>query len=192
MVVLMGLLFSQSVPGVQAAICDQVQFVSDITAPDGATFAPGAAFTKTWRLKNIGTCTWTTAYRLVLAGGDAIGVSGSVKLPASVAPGEMLDISVKLTAPNVSGNYKGLWKLSNASGVQFGIGASGTIRSGSASASCRPVRSFMILLPMRQYAQWKSGVGVLPFPLQAVMIAVMPIRSITRISKMILSMPCRG
>ena len=164
MVVLMGMLFSQSVPGVQAAICDQVQFVSDITAPDGATFAPGAAFTKTWRLKNIGTCTWTTAYRLVLAGGDAIGVSGSVKLPASVAPGGMLDISVKLTAPNVSGNYKGLWKLSNASGVQFGIGASGMDPFWVSISVLQTSAVIYDFVANAQYAQWKSGVGVLPFP----------------------------
>ena len=124
MVLLAGMLFGQPVPRVQAAICDHVQFVSDLTAPDGTTFAPGATFTKTWRLKNIGTCTWTTAYHLVWVGGDAIGAPGSLLLPANVAPGKTLDISVKLTAPGTAGNYKGLWKLSNASGAQFGIGNS--------------------------------------------------------------------
>jgi len=39
--------------------CDRAQFISDVTVPDGTTFAPGATFTKTWRLKNSGTCTWT-------------------------------------------------------------------------------------------------------------------------------------
>ena len=73
LVLLAGMLFGQSVPRVQAAICDHIQFVSDLTAPDGATFAPGTAFTKTWRLKNIGTCTWTTAYHLVWVGGDTLG-----------------------------------------------------------------------------------------------------------------------
>ena len=48
LVLLVGMLFGQPVPRVQAAICDHVQFVSDITAPDGTTFAPGTAFTKTW------------------------------------------------------------------------------------------------------------------------------------------------
>ena len=60
MVLLVGMLISQSVPHALAATyCDQAQFVSDLTAPDGSSFAPGAAFTKTWRLMNIGTCTWT-------------------------------------------------------------------------------------------------------------------------------------
>ena len=125
MVLIVGMLFSQPVPHAQAAICDQAQFVSDLTVPDGTTFTPGTAFTKTWRLKNIGACTWTTAYTLVWVGGDAIGASAPVKLSASVAPGQMLDISAKLTAPGAGGTYKGLWKLSNASGTQFGIGSAG-------------------------------------------------------------------
>jgi len=79
------MLTSQAVPRVLAATyCDQAQFVSDLTAPDGSSFAPGAAFTKTWRLTNIGTCGWTTAYNLVWIGGDSIGAPLSVKLPVDV------------------------------------------------------------------------------------------------------------
>ncbi|HSO13539.1 MAG TPA: NBR1-Ig-like domain-containing protein, partial [Anaerolineales bacterium] len=165
MVLLVGMLFGQSVPSAQAAICDHIQFVSDLTAPDGATFAPGAAFTKTWRLKNIGTCTWTTAYTLVWTGGDALGTPSPVKLPVSVAPGQMLDISVKLTAPAASGNYKGLWKLSNATGTQFGIGASGQDPfwvSISVVQTSAVIYDFVANAP---YAQWKSGAGALPFPI---------------------------
>src|SRR5215211_4233990 len=93
-VVLVGMLISQSVPRALAATyCDQAQFVSDLTAPDGSSFAPGATFTKTWRLMNIGTCTWTTSYSLVWAGGDAVGAPALVKLPVDVSPGQMVDIS---------------------------------------------------------------------------------------------------
>ena len=53
MVLLGGMLISQSVPKALAATYyDQAQFVSDLTAPDGSSFAPGAPFTKTWRLMN--------------------------------------------------------------------------------------------------------------------------------------------
>jgi hypothetical protein len=82
-----------------ATQCDSAQFVSDLTAPDGAVFAPGATFTKTWRLMNNGTCAWTQAYNLVFAGGDSMGAPLSVKLPAEVPPGQMVDVSVNLTAP---------------------------------------------------------------------------------------------
>jgi hypothetical protein len=138
--------------------------VADLTAPDGSSFASGAAFTKTWRLMNIGTCTWTTAYNLVWAGGDAIGAPSSVKLPVDVPPGQMVDISVNLTAPTTSGHYKALFKISNASGAQFGIGDSASdpfwvdINVVSVNAV---IYDFVA---NASYAQWRSGAGLLPFP----------------------------
>src|SRR5574338_1618752 len=53
-------------------VCDQAQFVRDVTIPDGTVFAPGATFTKTWRIKNAGTCTWS-GYSLVFDSGDSMG-----------------------------------------------------------------------------------------------------------------------
>jgi len=92
--------------------------------PDGSSFAPSTAFTKTWRLKNIGTCTWTSAYQLVFYSDNAMG--GPVSQPlttGTVAPGHMVDISVNLTSPSVVGHYRGYWKLQNPTGVKFGFGA---------------------------------------------------------------------
>src|SRR5687768_12193921 len=103
-VILAGLLITQAIPHATAAtLCDSAQFVSDLTASDGAAFAPSAAFTKTWRLMNSGTCTWTTSYNLVWVGGDPLGAPLSVKLPVDVPPGQIVDVSVSLTAPMVSG-----------------------------------------------------------------------------------------
>ncbi len=165
LVLLAGMLISQAVPPARAATqCDSAQFISDLTAPDGAVFAPGAAFTKTWRLMNNGTCTWTQAYNLVFAGGDAIGAPLSVKLPFGVPPGQMADISVNLIAPTTSGHFKGLWKLSNASGVQFGVGAAGTDAFWvdiNVVETTTVIYDFVANAP---YAQWKSGAGLLPFP----------------------------
>src|SRR5262245_32961881 len=88
-VLLAGMLTAQAVPRVLAAsYCDHAKFISDLTAPDGSSFAPGAAFTKTWRLMNIGTCAWTIAYNLVWVGGDSVGAPLPVKLPVDVAPGQ--------------------------------------------------------------------------------------------------------
>ena len=75
MVILFVLLFSQSVPRAMAAGCDSAQFVSDLSIPDGSSVAPGAAFTKTWRLLNNGTCTWGPSYNLVWAGTHGIAPS---------------------------------------------------------------------------------------------------------------------
>src|SRR5262245_10426966 len=165
MVLFVGMLFGQSAPHALAAtFCDQAQFVSDLTAPDGSSFAPGAAFTKTWRLMNSGTCPWTTSYNVVLFGGAPMSAPLSVRLPANVLPGQMVDVSVPLVAPTISGHYTSLWKISNASGVQFGIGSSANdpfwvdINVVEINAV---IYDFVANAP---YAQWKSGAGTLPFP----------------------------
>jgi photosystem II stability/assembly factor-like uncharacterized protein len=164
MVLLAGLLISQSVPRALAATyCDQAQFVSDMTVPDGSSFAPGATFTKTWRLMNVGTCAWNTSYMLVWAGGDPM-TAPSVKLPVEVPPGQMLDLSVSLTAPSTAGHYKALFKISNASGVQFGIGDSA---SDPFWADINVVETSAVIYDFvanAPYAQWRSGAGIIPFP----------------------------
>lgn len=102
--------------------CDWVSFVKDVSVSDGTVFGPGDTFTKTWRLKNRGTCTWTPDYMLVFASGDRLGGTTAVRLPGYVAPGQTVDVSVALTAPDSSGKYVGYWMLRNPSGALFGYG----------------------------------------------------------------------
>lgn len=118
-------LFPTSTPQPTATYvpCDWVQYISDITIPDGATLPASSSFKKTWRLRNIGSCTWTTSYALVFASGDAMNAPSSVSLPQSVPPGGTIDITVPLVAPEKSGTYQGFFKLKNANGATFGIGA---------------------------------------------------------------------
>lgn len=99
--------------------CDKADFIKDVTIPDGAVFAPGETFTKTWRIKNIGTCTWTTGYALIFDGGSAMGGFSPQPLTGSVSPGQTVDISVNMTAPNNGGDYVGNWQIRNASNVLF-------------------------------------------------------------------------
>lgn len=118
------LLSGWPVPTAQAAtICDWAQFIADVTIPDGAVIAPGTTFTKTWRLKNIGTCTWGSGYRLVFSNGSQMGAPAEVNLPYSVAPGQVVDVSVTMTAPSTPGTYRGYWLLKNAAGALFGLGS---------------------------------------------------------------------
>jgi hypothetical protein len=102
--------------------CEWVSFVSDVTIPDGTVFAPGDTFTKTWRLKNRGTCAWTSDYMLIFASGEKMGGTTAVRLPGYVAPGQTVDVSVTLTAPDSAGRYVGYWMLRNPSGILFGYG----------------------------------------------------------------------
>jgi hypothetical protein len=98
------------------------KFITDVTIPDDTVFAPNAAFTKTWRIKNEGTCTWNTSYAVVFDSGASMGGPASFALPGEVAPGQSIDISVELKAPTTAATYKGSWMLRNASGVTFGLG----------------------------------------------------------------------
>jgi hypothetical protein len=105
--------------------CEKVTFVTDVTIADGTAFQPGETFTKTWRLSNEGSCPWTTEFSLVFAEGDQLGGPDELALPAEVEPGGTVDLSVDLTAPEISGSYRGYWQLRNAAGVLFGIGEEG-------------------------------------------------------------------
>ncbi|MCB2209874.1 hypothetical protein KQH62_03165 [bacterium] len=101
--------------------CNWVDFVKDVTISDGEYINPNGAFTKTWRLKNIGSCTWTRDYDLVFVGGQTLGAPTRVGLPESVAPGETVDLSVLMKAPSAGGTYVGYWMLADANGNRFGI-----------------------------------------------------------------------
>lgn len=110
------------IPEVDLTTCtNSFEFVEDLTIPDGATFPPGAEFTKSWRLRNNGTCPWTTEYSLAAVGGDDIPGPDSVLLSRPVAPGEPVDVSVTLTAPAIPGTYRENWQLRDPSGQLFGI-----------------------------------------------------------------------
>ncbi len=110
-------------PGPNA--CDRAQFIKDVTVADGTTFQPGTTFAKTWRIKNVGTCTWTN-YSLMFDSGEKMGGPDSALIPTTVAPGQTVDITINLTAPANAGTYRGYWKLKSSTGVPFGIGSDGT------------------------------------------------------------------
>src|SRR5512143_169112 len=97
---LVVILFSQSIPHVSAAgVCDWAKFIADVTVTDGAYFPAGAPFVKIWRLQNIGTCTWTKSYSLAFYSGEMLGAVTPVMLNKEVKPGEIVDISVNMVAP---------------------------------------------------------------------------------------------
>jgi len=112
---------------VVAGCSDRVEFVSDITVEDGADFDPGDHFTKTWRLRNAGSCSWTSSYDLVFSHGDAMSGPAAKALSGVVSPGQTLDLSVDLIAPDTAGGYKGYWMLRNGDGALFGLGASADV-----------------------------------------------------------------
>lgn len=102
-----------------AVACNESAYVSDVTVEDGAILSPGQIFTKTWKLKNIGTCTWRKAYSMTFVSGDDMqGSDTEIRKP--VGPGQMTEISLSLIAPDTEGTYTGYWTLADKTGTPFG------------------------------------------------------------------------
>lgn len=110
-------------PSATVVPCLRAQFVKDVEVPDGTELAPGESFTKIWRLKNTGSCTWTEDTELIFVRGDDMG-DDHIGLPYTVRPGETVDAEVDLTAPTSTGTYTGYWMLSD-DGDRFGLGNTG-------------------------------------------------------------------
>ena len=98
--------------------CLNAIFISE-TVPDNTRFAPGDGFIKSWTIQNTGYCDWNTNYRLVFLSGDAMGGDTFTYLPETVSPGERITFSKNLTAPLISGTYRGEWRVQSSLGVNF-------------------------------------------------------------------------
>ena len=106
--------------------CYQATFVTDVTISDWTSMLAGQNFTKTWRIKNTGSCAWTTAYSVYYASGNSLGAPSSVAFSTTVNTGGTIDLSVPMVAPATSGDYTGGWMLRAADGTTFGVGTSNT------------------------------------------------------------------
>lgn len=97
-------------PGVP---CYRVEFVRDVTIPNGEPLRPGTVFIKTWLIKNTGSCPWPTGAKMVPA--SSRGWTGDpIPINQTVRPGKTVQASIELTAPalppgsdgeNVTGNF---------------------------------------------------------------------------------------
>jgi hypothetical protein len=97
----------------------------DITIPDGTRMTPGQDFSKTWRLANVGSCTWTRQYAVIFFSGNSLDAYQTHPLLAEVLPGQMIDITIDMQAPEQEGIYQSNWILVDPQGELFGIGPNG-------------------------------------------------------------------
>lgn len=96
------------------------EFLKDVSYPDDTEVKPNEPLTKTWQIKNTGPCIWDGSYKIVHVEGEKFGYSARVSFAdvierKVVQPGETVDISLGLTAPNIANNYSGKWNLLDAS-----------------------------------------------------------------------------
>lgn len=98
--------------------CNRAGFIGE-TIADDSEFDAGQSFAKSWTLRNEGTCTWNTNYRLVFESGDAMGGPASVNLAKNVPPNEQVTIEVPQKAPANPGTYTGFWRMQSEDNEKF-------------------------------------------------------------------------
>jgi hypothetical protein len=117
---------------------DRMTVVEDVTYPDGSVFKPNTLFIKTWRVENTGTSTWNRDYLIVHAKENTYSGPMNAKLMfypvdtdlgwnigswpeplTEVKPGEIVDISILVQAPNDHGYQIAIWNLVNDRGERF-------------------------------------------------------------------------
>jgi hypothetical protein len=144
------------------------QFIADVTVPDGTSFAPGATFTKTWRLKNIGTNAWTSSdVSLIFDRGENMAVPGSPAVlgtNTTVNPGQTMDFTINMIAPKIDGHYFGFFKLNSISGGVFGIGSTAQKSFWVEIYVVSPSVAGYDFTANASSATWLSGAGSLSFP----------------------------
>lgn len=106
-------------PG-SGACTNDAQFMVDISQPEKSQNIPGNIITKVWRVRNSGTCSWTTGYKLAKVGGN-LPITNKVQgLPAPLDPQRSIDLAVSFAVPQTAGEYTGEWRLQSPAGVPFG------------------------------------------------------------------------
>ncbi len=107
--------------------CLQAELIGEDPV-DKALFTPagplqsGAPFLKHWYIRNTGSCTWDTSYKVRFVDGDLLGGAYVYNLPMVTPPQGVLDLALFLQAPASPGTYKGRWILEAPNGIQFGVG----------------------------------------------------------------------
>jgi hypothetical protein len=117
--------------------CYNASYVADVSVPDNTRFDKGKDFTKTWRVRNSGTCAWTADTLLAFGSGSQLGGPASVKVGALDA-GKTIEVSVPLKSGDKDGSYTGLWQMRNKDGA-YGDQLSVVIRVGAEVAAPPPV-----------------------------------------------------
>jgi hypothetical protein len=114
---------SQDVTPAPTASCiNRAEFVKHLTINDNTALEAGQSFMKAWRIKNAGTCVWTTDYLLIFYSGDEMGAPHSLSLFRLVQPGDTIDLQIPMIAPLNASTVTGNWVMQDASGNIFGFG----------------------------------------------------------------------
>ncbi|MET8041531.1 NBR1-Ig-like domain-containing protein [Micromonospora sp. NPDC005215] len=100
---------------------DSSKFVADATIPDGTKVPVNATFVKVWTLANVGKVDWHNRFLArTNPTADADGCRVPDRVPiGDTPPGEKVNISVQVTAPNRPGKCWVSWKMVDEYGKEF-------------------------------------------------------------------------
>ena len=120
-------IFPTTTPAVTAngsfSVQDTATFVGE-NYPDNSVFTPGQTFVKTWKIKNTGSLTWTTAYQLVFSAspeGNSLSSPSKINFPQETVPGETVGLSIPLVAPVTPGTFSVYWAIRNERGEMVAV-----------------------------------------------------------------------
>ncbi len=105
--------------------------------PDGSRVGNNVSFTKTWRVRNSGSCDWDAGMGLSFESGDQMGASDRREIGA-LKVGQQAEVSVVMVAPSAEGQYQGKWRVEDAAGNHLGDSLTVMIYAGSPPPPTRP------------------------------------------------------
>ena len=112
--------FPTAVQGnMQGAMRDEMELVS-FNPRNNSTVLPGQSLHLDISLKNTGTTTWQTNYKLIDTSAAPMAITKEYLLPYPVAPGGTVLLSVYMAAPSALGNYVENFQIKDSYGVVFG------------------------------------------------------------------------
>ena len=104
----------------QIANCtNDLDYIADLSIPDGTQLDPNTAFEKEWQVKNSGTCNWNNTYTLRLVSGDALWADTTQAMVPARNGTEMV-VRIEFTAPAEPGKYEATWQAYGPDGEAFG------------------------------------------------------------------------
>ena len=102
--------------------CNQAALIKHVNYPEGSQIPVGTVIEKTWQIENTGSCTWSSKYELVNTNGDSLGAASPQEwVWGTVAPHQVVNITIKVRVPNSPDTYISDWKLSDYYGHTFGL-----------------------------------------------------------------------
>jgi hypothetical protein len=106
-------------PAPAAAERQHVEFVADLTLPDGAPVPANERLEKKWSVRNSGETAWTDGTVLVLAEGLLSGAETTFPVPQA-GPGETVEVTAVLHTHGLpADSHVGVYRLKDADGEAF-------------------------------------------------------------------------